>query len=88
MITDIILNFAIFGITAVILIRYFSKKAKWAPDQIRKVFRFFTVQSNVLCAAVSLLTAVALLSGPVPEWIWMLLSLRPRGLVSRVFPLR
>ena len=69
---DIILNFLIFGITAVLLVRFARKEGQWAPDRVRFAFRFFTCQSNALCAAAALLTAAAGLGGSIPRWIWIL----------------
>ena len=69
---DPILNMLIFAVTAFLVARFFRKDGRWSPANARKAFRFFTVQSNVLCAAASLLYAAASLAGPVPEWIRML----------------
>ena len=69
---DVILNFLIFIITAVIVFRFSRKDGRWAPDKARIAFRFFTCQSNALCAAVSLLAALAQLSGELPRWAWTL----------------
>ena len=69
---DVILNLAIFLITAFLLIGFARKDRAWAPERLKKAFRYFTCQSNVLCAAVALITAVAALSGSVPEWVWIL----------------
>ena len=69
---DIALNLAIFVITLVLVAGCFRKDGKWAPERGRYAFRFFTTQSNVLCACASLLTAVFLLSGDLPRWVWTL----------------
>ena len=69
---DILLNTAIFAVTVFLLVRFARKDGKWAPDRLRVAFRFFTVQSNVLCAAAALAAAAASLSGEMPEWIWTL----------------
>ena len=69
---DVILNLLIFLVTAVLLIRYGRKDGRWMPGRLKTAFRFFTCQSNALCAAASLLTVAAALSGEVPEWIWMM----------------
>lgn len=72
MMADIILNAVIFAVTAVLTVGFFRKDGHWEPGRGKVAFRFFTVQSNVLCAAASLLTAAAALAGEVPGWIWTL----------------
>ena len=69
---DIILNAFIFLVTAILVILMFRKDGQWVPERGKKAFRFYTVQSNCLCAAVSLLMALAALAGPVPQWVWTL----------------
>ena len=69
---DAILNILIFLVTAAMVVFCFRKDGKWAPEQGKQAFRFFTVQSNTLCAAASLLMGLAALSGAVPDWIWTL----------------
>ena len=70
--TDIILNTLIFVITLVLVVRFFRKDGQWAPERGKLAFRFFTCQSNVLCAAAALVTAVLRLGGEVPYWAWIL----------------
>ena len=67
---DIMLNTILFIVTALLIMLFFRQEGKWAPQRGKRAFRYFTVQSNALCAAASLLTAAAALSGSVPEWIW------------------
>jgi len=69
---DIILNALIFLVTLALAICFFRKEGRWAPEQGRAAFRFFTCQSNVLCACAALLTAVARAGGEIPRWIWTL----------------
>ena len=69
---DIIINLLIFVITAGIIFRFSRKDGQRAPEQLRFVFRFYTTQSNVLCAVSALLMAVFTLTGNVPEWVWLL----------------
>lgn len=69
---DIIINFLIFLITVSLLILFSRKDGKWMPERLKTAFRFFTCQSNVLCAAAALLMAAFLLTGTVPEWVWIL----------------
>ena len=69
---DVILNLFIFLTTAILLVRISRKDGAWAPDQVRRTFRFFTCQSNVLCAVSALAMAAAQLAGNVPRWVWTL----------------
>lgn len=53
---DIVFNAAIFMITAYIAVFvFFRKDHRWNPDRGRYAMRFFTAQSNILCAAAALL---------------------------------
>ena len=70
--TDVVLNMVIFLITAFLVVSFFRKDGKWAPERGKFAFRFFTCQSNVLCAAASLAMAAASFSGDAPEWVWIL----------------
>ena len=70
--TDIILNLVIFMATVLLLIRLWRRTRKKQPEKFRAAFRFFTCQSNILCAFTALLTAVARIAGNVPEWVWIL----------------
>ena len=72
MTADIVLNLLIFGVTLYLVARLSRKDGKPAPDRVRTAFRFFTVQSNVLCALAALITAVCRLAGNLPRWAWML----------------
>ena len=72
MIQDIILNLAVFLVTLVLVAGFFRKDGQWAPEQARFAFRFYTCQSNVLCAVSALLVAVFRLAGSLPGWVWML----------------
>lgn len=71
-VVSIVINIAIFIITLVLLVRFLRKDGRWDREKVRKTFRFFTCQSNVLCAFAALLTAVSQLAGGIPEWIWIL----------------
>ena len=71
-IADVVLNLVIFLVTLVIVTGFFRKDGKWCPERGKFSFRFFTCQSNVLCAAASLLCAVTLLRGGIPDWVWTL----------------
>ena len=54
-----IVNALIVLVTAAIAVSLFWKDRKWDPGHARVAFRFFTVQSNVLCAAGALLMCIA-----------------------------
>ncbi len=69
---DIILNFFIFAVTAVLVAGTFRKDGKWTPERGRSALRFYTCQSNILCAAAALATGIAGLCGELPEWVWIL----------------
>ena len=69
---DVILNLLIFLVTAGFVLCFPRKDGEWKPERWKKAFRFFTCQSNVLCAAACLLTTVAAAAGEIPEWIWLL----------------
>ena len=70
---SVLMNTAIFVITLILVIRFFRKDGRWDLKRGREAFRFFTCQSNALCACTALLMAVSqLLAGTVPEWIWVL----------------
>ena len=71
-VVDAVLNLVIFLVTLVIVTGFFRKDGKWCPERGKFSFRFFTCQSNVLCAAASLLCAVTLLCGDMPGWVWTL----------------
>ena len=65
---DITLNLLVFAVTAMLLTLAPRDDGKWTLEKYRIAFRFFTVQSNVFCAAACLLTAVFTLAGNVPQW--------------------
>ena len=69
---DAILNLMIFAVTFVLVMNFPRKDGEWQPKRWKKAFRYFTVQSNVLCAAACLLTGIASLTGDIPQWIWLL----------------
>ncbi len=70
MTVSIVLNSLIFVITLILVLRFSRENGKWSPERGKKAFRFFTCQSNALCAFSALLTAAAALAGPVPQWVW------------------
>ena len=73
MTVDRILNVFIALLTLLLVLGFFRKDGKWKPERGKFALRFFTTQSNILVAAASLLTALALSSeGTIPRWIWTL----------------
>lgn len=69
---DIALNLLIFLVTFALVLGFARKDGQWVPENWRIAFRFFTCQSNMLCAVSCLLTASFALAGEVPEWLWLL----------------
>lgn len=65
---DLILNAGIFLVTLFFTFRFFRKGGAWTPETGRTAFRYFTVQSNVLCALAALLMCLA----PLQRWVWLL----------------
>ena len=73
MTVDRILNVFIALLTLLLVLGFFRKDGKWEPERGKFALRFFTTLSNLLVAAASLLTALALSSeGTIPRWIWTL----------------
>ena len=69
---DVILNLAIFLATLIIVAGIPRKDGKREPGRLRNAFRFYTCQSNALCAVTALIMAVFRLSGAVPQAAWIL----------------
>ena len=66
---DIVLNAAIFLITLIIVVFiFFRKDHNWDMKRGRSALRFFTAQSNVLCAISALLMCIF----PQSQTIWLL----------------
>ncbi len=63
-----IINAAIFIITFILVLRVFWKDGKFAPSRARNAFRFFTEQSNALCAV----AALCMVAAPESNWAWTL----------------
>ena len=73
MTVDRILNVFIALLTLLLVLGFCRKDGKWEPERGKFALRFFTTQSNILVAAASLLTALALSSEEtIPRWIWTL----------------
>lgn len=65
---DLFLNALIFCLTLVLTLRFFHKDGTWKFGNGSAAFRFFTVLSNVFCAAAALLMCGASSS----SWVWTL----------------
>ena len=66
------LNLLIFLCTLLAYVLCFRHEGKWSVQNGLAALRFFTILSNLLCAAASLLMALFLLRGQVPFGVWLL----------------
>ena len=66
------LNLLIFLCTLLAYVLCFRHEGKWSVQNGLAALRFFTILSNLLCAASSLLMALFLLRGQVPFGVWLL----------------
>ena len=68
MVLAVLINFAVFGLTAGIYVSCFrDRDGNWSLNNGLRALRFFTLLSNLFCGLVSLLMGLALL-GSVPRW--------------------
>lgn len=65
---DFFLNLLIFALTLTAVIQFFRRDGAWSIGSGMVGFRFFTVQSNVFCAAAALLMCFS----PSSAWVWTL----------------
>lgn len=65
---DRLLNAGIALATLGATLRFLWKDGAWCPGNLKKAFRYFTVQSNVFCALASLLLCLP----EPPGWAWLL----------------
>lgn len=65
---DIFLNALIFTLTLILTVRFFHRNGIWRISNGAPAFRYFTVLSNVFCAATALLMCFA----PGMRWVWIL----------------
>ena len=63
-----IINILITVVTLVIVVGYFREDGKWSPDRGKKAFRYYTTQSNVLCAVSTLCICLF----PQAQWTYYL----------------
>ena len=65
---DLIINAAIFGITFLLVVRLFRADGTWSIKHLRVALKFFTVLSNIFCAAAALLMCLF----PRSHTVWVL----------------
>ena len=65
---DLIINAAIFGITFLLVVRLFRADGTWSIKHLRGELKFFTVLSNIFCAAAALLMCLF----PRSHTVWVL----------------
>ena len=65
---DLIINAAIFGITFLLVVRLFRADGTWSIKHLREALKFFTVLSNIFCAAAALLMCLF----PRSHTVWVL----------------
>lgn len=63
-----IINITIFVITLVLVFRFFRENGMWNLARAKRAFRYFTTQSNVLCA----ISAVLICIFPNESWAYYL----------------
>ena len=63
-----VINLIIFAVTTVLVIGLFRKDGNWCLERAKNAFRFFTVQSNVLCA----ISSLAMMIFPAANWAYFL----------------
>ena len=69
----ILIDLAIFLCTALCwLLCFRTEEGAWSARRGLGALRYFTLLSNLFCAAASLLLALALAGGAVPRWIWLM----------------
>ena len=65
---DLFLNALIFTMTLILTVRFFRKDGSFRFSNGAAAFRYFTVLSNVFCAAAALLMCLS----PSSSWAWIL----------------
>jgi hypothetical protein len=61
-------NITIVVLTFILVVRFFRENGKWSPARGKKAFRYFTTQSNVLCAV----SALDMCLFPDKDWVYYL----------------
>ena len=65
---SIAINIIIIIITTILVIRFFREDGRWSPARGKRAFRYFTTQSNVLCA----ISALFMCLFPEADWTYYL----------------
>ncbi len=78
---DILINFAIVIITTVCVLSFFREDGKWKPARARIAFRYYTTQSNVLCAVSALFIALF----PDAQWAYYLKIIGTASVIVTMF---
>lgn len=65
-IASIVVNAVLFIATTAVVLSCFHKDGRWQFKKGLKIFRYFTVLSNVLCALSALAVAIAQVGGALP----------------------
>ncbi len=71
------INIIIFIITFVLVISVFREDGRWSPARAKRAFRFFTMQSNVLCA----ISALCVCLFPDADWAYYLKIIGTAGVM-------
>ena len=65
---SLFINIIIIVTTTILVIRFFRENGRWSPSRGKKAFRYFTTQSNVLCA----ISALFMCLFPEADWAYYL----------------
>ncbi len=65
---SLFINIIIIAITTILVIRFFREDGKWSPARGKRAFRYFTTQSNALCA----ISALCMCLFPQEAWAYYL----------------
>lgn len=68
----LILDLILFALTFTAVFSCFRTDGHWDVKRGLNVMKYYTVQSNILCAITALTIAVCILLGGVPRWAWLL----------------
>ena len=65
---SLFINIIIIITTVILVVRFFREDGRWNPARGKRAFRYFTTQSNVLCAV----SALAMCLFPEADWAYYL----------------